>query len=295
MPVEYKTLGQIIVDVRHAREWFERNGVPTAGTRIDEIDRYLQELLNPTEPEANPFGADPRGAEAYHALSDAAGFGRIATGLSAIPSHLLPRGALRDSLRGPLALSAESVGGTADARNKFVELELAAHCSLAGLEVFGFDDVVFGFEGCRYMVECKRPSRRHTINENIENAYDQLRDRLQDGDRGLVAIAVDKAFGLDGRFHQARTIEDFSRLGVSIANELREMVSPYERKWLDTRIVGIVAIIRFLVKANASDLVAQSYQIGVIKLASEHRGQSVDSLRLDRMATSLRGSSPAGR
>jgi hypothetical protein len=290
--MELKSLGNIIVDFLNARKWFKSVGVSTTGTRLDEIDRYLQELLNPTGTDANPFSGAPLNPAAFHVLNEAAGFGRIARGLASVSTQLIPRGLLRDCLRGPFALSGEFDPATRDPRNKFVELELAAYCADAGINLIGFDDVKFEFEGTRYLVQCKRPASMKSLYTNIDNAYKQLRDRLEEVERGIVAIAVDKVFALDERFHDAESAEDLSRIGIKIAISFGKLVAKYEGTWLDTRVVGIAAIIRFLGRSKNSGQVAYSYQVCVIKLASEHCGQAADSLRLDRLAAALRSQMP---
>jgi hypothetical protein len=271
--MEIRSLGRIIVDVLEAKKWFQRIGIATDGTRLEQIDRYLHELLNPTAPTANPFGSDPTGPGAYHALSEAAGFGRIARNFSSIPSHLLPRQALKDALGGPFKLSAEPAGGTGDARNKFVELELAAYCLESGISVTGFDDLRFDFERCPYIVECKRPLQRGTVEQNISKAYRQLRARLKEHERGVVAVAVDRAFGLDAGFHQVSSVTDFRRIAVTVAEDFRALVTPMSGTWIDPRVVSIAAIVRFLAKPRNADGVAYSYQVALVKLSSEDHGR----------------------
>lgn len=286
--MEFRHLGQIIVGVLEAKKWFQGIGVPTAGTRLDELDAYLHELLNPTDSSHNPFSADPDGPEAYHALADALGFSRIARRLSALPSHLLPRRALKDALVGPFRLSDETDSCGLDARNKFVELELAAFCLEAGLGVIGFDDVRFTFEGCTFGVECKRPRHPGTFNSNLSKAYQQLGPRLHEYDRGIVAMAVDRAFGLDSQFQSVDSEDDLRRIGASAAQRFGALVVPMCRQWLDPRIVAVAAIVRFLARPPGSTVTAYSYQVALIKIASENEGQAVDSARLDRLAVALR-------
>ena len=156
--MQFQSLGQIIVDVIDARTQLRKIGISTTGTRLEKIQDYLDELLNPTTPGVNPLAVNANEEDTYYALSDGASFGRIAAELTNLPSHLLPRRTLRDILKGPLVPSQEKSGPTATPRNKFVELELAAHCSSAGCKLLGFDDLTFEFEGCRYAIECKRPA-----------------------------------------------------------------------------------------------------------------------------------------
>lgn len=289
MKVEYNNLGQIIASLHGALKWWKKIDIQTGGTRLDEIQKYLDELLNPTTPEANSFSRDPLGVDAYSVLNDAAGFGRIAKGLSSVSTNLLPRGALRDVLRGSLAASKESEDVTTDPRNKFVELELAANCSAAGFNIIGFDDLKFEFEGQKYFVECKRPSCSKTLDQNIDKAYIQLKARIGDSSaRGLVAVAVEKVFDLDQTFHEVDSHADTSRLGLSIGKEFVARVSKFRNLWLDTRVVGVVGIIRFLAKVRRPECISYSYQVCIAKLASEHEGQQAESERLDRMAVALR-------
>jgi hypothetical protein len=145
--MEFRSIGLILVDVLQACKWFEKIGISTTGTRLEAIRGYLDELLNPTTPEAKPLGEDATEEDIYYALSDGAGFGLIAAEMAKLSSQLLPRRTLRDNLQGPLAASKEEPGSTSDARNKFVEIELAAYFSSAGFKLLGFDDLKFEFEG----------------------------------------------------------------------------------------------------------------------------------------------------
>jgi hypothetical protein len=190
-----------------------------------------------------------------------------------------------------LAASEEESGPTADPRNKFVELELAAHLSSAGFKLLGFDDLEFEFEGHRYLVECKRPSREGTLDDNIQKAYSQLRKKL-DGpsSRGMVAVAVEKVFGLDNRFLMVDTPSPVSALAVSISEQFRDKVAKYESQWLDPdpRVVAVLALIRFLMKTKAPESIGSSYTCGLVKLASPQVLQATESNRLDRMVEKLR-------
>jgi hypothetical protein len=188
-----------------------------------------------------------------------------------------------------LAASEEESGPTADPRNKFVELELAAHLSSAGFKLLGFDDLEFDFAGHRYIVECKRPSHEGTLDDNIEKAYSQLLKKL-DGpsSRGIVAVAVEKVFGLDNRFLMVETPSSVSALAVSIAKQFRDKVAKYESQWLDPRVVAVHAIIRFLMKTKAPESIGSSSTYSLVKLASPQVLQATESNRLDRMVEKLR-------
>jgi hypothetical protein len=97
---------------------------------------------------------------------------------------------------------------------------------------------------------------------------------------------VEKVFGLDNRFLVLEAPALASALAVSIARQFRDEVAKYERKWLDPRVVGVLAIIRFLMKTP--EFIGSSYTCGLIKLASPQVAQAAESYRLDRIVAKLR-------
>jgi hypothetical protein len=284
--MHFRTLGQIYVDALRARDWLEAIGIPTADTRLEHIIAYIDGLLNPTTAGSEPLGAGARPEDTYYALSDGAGFGLIATEMSKLPSDLLPRHALEDILKGPLATSKEEPSSS-DPRNKFVELELAANLSSAGLQLLDFDDVEFQFENHSYLVECKRPSQSSRLEHNIEKAYAQVRAKLNgSSDRGIVAVALEKVFDLDSRIQPAALAISSTDFAKSLAEQFRSRVSKYQTRWVDPRVIGVLAIVRFLYTEREPDIIGSSYILGLIKFTS---GQPADDARLDRLIEVLRG------
>ena len=232
--MHFRTPGQIYVDALRARDWLEATGIPTANTRLAHIIAHIYGLLNSVTAGDGPLGVGASPEDTYYALSDGAGFGLIAAEMSKLPSNLLPRGALVDILKGPLAISKEEPSSS-DPRNKFVEFELAANLSSAGLQLLDFDDVKFQFENHAYLIECKRPSQSNRLEHNIEKAYTQLSAKLtSSSDRGIVAVAVEKVFDLDSRIQPvalAISPTDFAR---SVAEQFRSRISKYETGWVSS-------------------------------------------------------------
>ena len=284
--MHFRRLGQIYVDTLRARDWLEAIGIPTADTRLERIIAYIDGLLNPTVAGSEPLGAGATPEDSYYALSDGTGFGLIATELSKLPSNLLPRHALKDILKGPLAPSKEEPISS-DPRNKFVELELAANLSSAGLQLLAFDDVKFQFENHAYLVECKRPSQSNRLEHNIEKAYTQLRAKLShSSDRGIVAVALEKVFDLDSRIQPAALAISPIDFAKSVAEQFRSRILKYQARRVDPRVIGVLAIIRFLNTEREPDIIGSSYILGLIKFTS---GQMTDDARLDRLIEVLRG------
>jgi hypothetical protein len=280
-----RSLGQIYVDALRARDWFEATGIATASTRLESIIACVDGLLNPTAG-TEPLGSRATAEDMYYALSDGAGFGLIATEMSKLKSDLLPRRALQDILKGPLAISKEEPSSS-DPRNKFVELELAANLSSAGLQLLDFDDVQFQFENHAYLVECKRPSQSNRLEHNIEKAYAQLTAKLRrSSDRGIVAVALEKVFDLDRRIQPTALAISPADFAKSIAKQFRRRISKYQARWVDPRVIGVLAIIRFLNTERDPDLVGSSYVLGLIKFTSH---DPAEDARSDRLIEVLQG------
>jgi hypothetical protein len=277
--MEIRTTGQILVDVLKAREWFESIGIPTTGTRIEAIRDYLYEHLDPITP------ADEN---TYYALSDGTGFGLIATEMSKLSPQILRRRSLQDILKGPLLASEEVPPINDHARNIFLELELAAYCSSTGFKILGLEDLNFEFEAHRYFVQCKRPFREENLDYHMKRAYCQLKKQLvKPSDRGIVAVAVEKMFGLDRQFHPVESASSASEFAVSVAKQFGRKIVQYNRTWVDTRIVGFLAIIRFLTKTGEQEQPCANYIPVLVKRASPQVGQAAESERLDSMMKAL--------
>lgn len=287
MPLEFRGIGKVVVGVANACDWYETLRLDLTGTRLEKIRHYLEyKLLNTATPEGAAWENGTADEDAYYVVSDGAGFGLIAEEMAKLRSHMLPRGTLRDILQGPLVPSHETPQNS-DARNKFVELEMAAYCSRAGFRLLEFDDLTFKFEGVEYQAECKRPFSEHTLERNMHEAYGQLRRKLQrDNSRGIIAIAVEKVFKLDRNFQSVRSESHISEVGLKVADAFRTKIGRLERSWVDTRVVGVVAIIRFLVKIEGSNAAGLSYNFALC-IRALPEVQRTEWGRLNRMVRQL--------
>ena len=289
MSIYVRSLGKICVDAYEACEWFQSLPISKSpNNRLEQINNYISyKLLNPATPEGESFEHGIADIDTYYVLSDGAGFGLIAKEMKKLSPQLCPKGTLRDILQGSLKPSDETTNDS-DARNKFVELELAAHLSKAGFKLLGFDDLKFEIEGIEYQVQCKRPSNIRTLDSNIERAYQQLEARLHQNDsRGIIAIAVEKIFDLDQGFQSMLSSSDISEFGKQIGQKFKTKVDKFNSQWVDTRVVGILAIIRFLFRIEGTQEVGASYNCGLIMFASFKFAQEADEQRLLRMVSQL--------
>ena len=290
MGIHSRSIGQIALAIKQASEWFADNvNISIGDSRLEKINDFVfHQLLDSGTSVGKKFQEGEADKNAYYALSDGVGFGLIASEMDKLPSHLIPRQTLKDILKGPLVVSDEIAGETTDPRNKFVELELAANLSSSGFEIIGFDDVKFRFENTNYLVECKRPFSNKNLESNIEKAYYKLRKSLEgNGSRGIIAIAVDKVFELDKGFLEIETLSSISEPAYIYAKKFRDRVAKFESQWIDPRIVGILAIIRYVAKKKDKGEVVSSYTFAMVKIASPRTLQAAESEKLDRMIKEL--------
>jgi hypothetical protein len=213
------------------------------------------------------------------------GFGRIAREIGQVGPNLLPKRNLRTLLEGPLSPEDEEPGdASVNARNIFVELELAAYFSEKGIPPTGFNDLRFQVEAVDYSVQCKRLLSRSRVNENVEKAYDQLqKDLMTANDRGLIALATDKMMSLEGKILPAENETVVTAEASRLAEEFRNAYGSAWAKFPDPRVIGILLISRFLCHSVEHNVVAPAYYIDVIPVASEE----VDRMRLREIVSRL--------
>ncbi|MBI2987819.1 MAG: hypothetical protein HYY45_13730, partial [Deltaproteobacteria bacterium] len=198
-----RNFDQILEDIRAARAWYASIGIPTTGTRLELIEEKILDLTSELK-SLSPEVVVERwsNTDTYYVLSDGAAFGRIAREIGKVGPNLLPKKTLRSLLEGPLSPRDEVPGdASVNARNLFTELELAAYFSERGIPLTGFDDLKFRFEEIDYSVQCKRLLSPSNVGENINKAYEQLKQRnlVADESRGFIALAIEKVMGLEGK------------------------------------------------------------------------------------------------
>ena len=252
-PHATKPFAQILDEVRACRAWLDGIGVPTAGTRLEAIEATLGSFLGDLEalPVAELTAQWDWAArqDAYYALTEGEGFGRIHEQLSTLKSDRLPRSELKRALQGPLVPLEETPAST-DPRNVFMELDLAASLMRAGVEVTGFDDIRYRFEKIGFVAQCKRPFSTRSVRANVESAWSQIDARAPRGSylRGIIALAVDKVLGLDQRRPQG--VVDRAELDSTVLRWGQEFMANHRADWedvADDRLVGVLLVFRFLV------------------------------------------------
>lgn len=271
--------GQVLEDVQEARAWYSHLGIPTVGTRLEIIEDRAKKLLHDLENLPPEESIDRwHNADTYYVLSDGEAFGRIAREMSKVGPNLLPRKKLRTILEGPLVPTGEELGdGSVNARNIFAELELAAKLSESKIYPTGFDDLQFSFRNVDFSVEVKRLLSGTRVQSNVDQAYTQVKERLAtDHDRGLVALAVEKVMGLEEQIlnvQPGNTPDDAVR---KIAQDFQAQFGQSWRNFVDTRVIGILLIVRFLCLTTSSNIIGPAYYLVMISLVGPETLQGTE-------------------
>lgn len=281
---------QVLGDVTQAIQWYAHLGIVTKGTRLEEIEEKVRDLLQDLDTCRPEEVVERRSnTETYYALSDGAAFGKIARELSQVGPNLLPRRKLRTILEGPLSpLQENPADATVNARNHFSELELAADFSERGIRPTGFDDLRFVFEDVDYWVECKRLHSHRRVRANIGEAYGQLQRKLPDDRaRGAIALVVDRVLGLDQRILRLQRAQDLNNEVSQLVDQFR---AEHQTAWLnfvDTRIVAMLIIVRFLCYTVARDVIGPAYYVAFATLTAPEALQGTDFGRMRRLVDRL--------
>lgn len=298
--VGFETIGE---QVGLARGWLEDLGIATSGTRIEAIEERVDGVvsaLSLLEAKALALGrsVDRERAllevwdrpETYYALADGAAFGRVWAALREWPSHRVPRQELKKVLGGPLVPTSETPDST-EARNLFVELELAADLIEKGIRVSGFGDVRFDFEDVEFAVQCKRPFSAGNLRLNTEKAASQLTTDFEGAaQRGFIALAIDKVMDLDHGIVEAR---DGAEVEAYVRGVYDEFKARFGTPWsnvVDPRILGVLLITRFLVRTESQNVIGPAYYASFVPIVDENAFEASERERVLRLVSSLRES-----
>jgi hypothetical protein len=142
--------------------------------------------------------------------------------------------------------------------------------------------------GHSYFVECKRPLSGRRLDDNLSAAYAQLVSRLTNStDRGIVAIAIEKVSGLDLRIQPYSLAGSPAWFARSEAESCRAKISKFQHTWADPRVVGVMAIIRFLMRTSTPSVIGIGYSLALIKFATARSLESAEEASLDRITEML--------
>jgi hypothetical protein len=290
MAFTLRAFDKVLEDIQEARAWYSQLGIDTAGTRLETIEQRTTALLGDMEGLPKEEVVERwSNTDTYYALSDGVAFGRIAREIGKVGPNLLPRKKLRTVLEGPLVPADEIPGhSSVNARNIFTELELAAKMSECGIVPTGFDDLQFSFRGTDFALESKRLVSRRRVRYNVEEAYGQIQRRFgTDQHRGLISLALEKVMDLEGKILR---VEPGDSPNEAVIEVVRDFDSRFGQPWqnfVDTRIVGILLIVRFLCFTVSSNVIGPAYYLVLRPLVRSDKLQGSDRELLLALANQL--------
>ena len=290
MPFSLRDFRKILSDVQLAKDWYTSIGISTQGTRLELIENRVADLLADLKSEpAEKVVERWSKADTYYALSDGAAFGMIAREIGKVGPNLMPKKSLRVLLEGPLNPQDEIPGDeSVNARNIFTELELTAHFSEKGISPTGFSDLKFRFNNVNYSLQSKRLLSTFRVEENVQTAYEQLKkDLTTDEDRGLIALAVDKVMDLEGKLYRVESEGDLTSEVDRLTEEFKRTFGFAWARFVDTRVTGILVILRFLVQTTKLNVIGPAHYVSVLPLVSEQTFQGSDLIRLRGVVSKL--------
>jgi len=196
--IKKSTYKELLKDMKKVQKWLNSIGIKTEDTRFEGAKNNCMIIMNYYENNnIDSINKEMKYEEVNETFSTCIDYISIYRNLSKFDKNHLPKSKIKESLGGPF-LKKDEVGNKGDnyARNILFELEMASLLLVSKIKVEGFDDVKFGFNSYKFYIECKRPLSDSSFKNNMDKAYNQLKNKLQDEkDRGIIAISLDNVIG----------------------------------------------------------------------------------------------------
>jgi hypothetical protein len=227
----------------NTQEWLKIIGINTTNTRFEKIynlnkiiiEHYNNNLLNKLLEQYDKL-------ELSLALVDASSFINIYEAFKDEKRLIHPK--LRKILEGPYySWDEDPSKGDNENRNILFELETAAFFKKAGVEIIGFDDVDFSFEGTVFNCQCKRLFSKKNINKNISKSGEQFTKRMesQANIKGILCFSIDKVIGKEKFVFKMKTLDGIKTLEKHVI----EFSSKYRYLWKNFLNISILAVFIF--------------------------------------------------
>lgn len=196
--IKKSTYKELLKDMNKVQKWLKSIGRKTEDTRFEKAKNNCMVIMNYYENNnMDNINKEMKYEEVNETFSTCMDYISIYRNLSKFNQDHLPKSKIKESLGGPF-LKKDEVGNKGDnhARNILFELEMVSLLLGSKIKVEGFDDVKFKFNSYKFYIECKRPLSDNSFKNNMDKAYNQLKNKLQDEkDRGIIAISLDSVFG----------------------------------------------------------------------------------------------------
>jgi len=217
--------------LKSTKTWLENIRISTSNNRFDKIYNLYEKIVqhHKTKSFDRLFEENDK-LELGIALNESFSFINIYRAFKDEKDHILPRSKLRKMLDGPYYTWDEnSTENNIEGRNILFELETAAFFKIAGIEIIGFDDNDFNFEGIKFNVQCKRIFSEKRIQDNINEAVCQFTKRMaiKPNLKGIICLSIDKLIGLEESLLKVKNINEIKdvlgRVVLNFTNKYRHL------------------------------------------------------------------------
>jgi hypothetical protein len=229
--------------IDNTKKWLRKIGTKTNNTRFEKIYNYNKKIVEHYKNNTiHQIIEEYDNIELSIALLDASSFIRIYQAFKDDKNHIYPRLKLKRILEGPYSSWEEDpLKGDNENRNILFELETAAFFKKAGIEIIGFDDVDFNFEGMGFNIQCKRIFSLKRIETNISESANQFTNRAksQENIKGIICLSIDKLLNKEKFTLKVKALDEIKH---QLEQLVIEFTNKYERLWNKFLNINILAV-----------------------------------------------------
>ncbi|MBA7496708.1 hypothetical protein ES702_07317 [subsurface metagenome] len=268
--IEKSTYKELLKDMNKVQKWLKSIGIETEDTRFEKSKNNCMVIKNYYENNnINNINKEMKYEEINETFSTCMDYISIYRNLSKFDKNHLPKRKIKYSLLGPF-LKKDEVGNKGDnhARNILFELEMASLLLGSKIKVEGFDDVKFKFNSYKFYIECKRPLSNNSVKDNMDKAYNQLKNKLKDEkDRGIIAVSLNKVIGKEENIiGKILLAENKPALLYQEANLIDNFVIEHQNIWHSyshPNIIGIFFRFNFMSFLKEENILTERHGIHV--------------------------------
>jgi len=293
--IDYELILELLNETKN---WLNDIQLSTNGTRFIEILEYVELICDSHKKnEVQELVGTYDNEILWYALLESGAFIEIYQAFKNLKSHQIPRAKIVDILSGPfLPKDEDPKAQNIHSRNTLFELQMAAKMNNAGIEVIGFDDIDFILDKEQFNAQCKRIHSIKRIEENVQKAYDQIKNRLKDNEnqKAIICISIDKISEKDGKLLKVKEVNNIAPEMKRITYDFIETYKKYWRNFVDIRLIATLVYFQAAAIIEDLNLLTRCHQIEIDQIAIPENQQSKEFALILSMGEKLRKAMDSG-
>jgi len=265
------TYDTILDQLGDTNRWLQEVNIDTRNSRLSEITEYMEIICdhhkrNDVENLIENYDNEIL----WYATLETGAFLDIHRAFHDMESRLIPRGKLKNILQGPfLPRHEDPMVQNIHARNTLFELQIAAKIKNAGIEVLGFDDVDFVFEGIQFNAQCKRIHSSKMVEENVGKAFEQAARKMNEAGNinGLVCLSIDKLVEKDDKILRVKTADGIQHEMTRITSDFIDQNCHYWKKTLNIKMIACLIYFQAAAIIEDQNLLTRCQQLEIDPIA----------------------------